>query len=170
ADNEDDPARQAEATAELARALHLGRSIGRANPVLELAAVRLRQTGNPTRALRMDIRRVEGLAEEGAAEPIDLLNRLSAIKEEARRLEDWEGLALALDAELRFAYHAADLMRVRKLLEDLEAIGLAGDGGASVLASAGLALGALSDDPLAALEVVQRAVDRTQDLRHPYRF
>jgi DNA-binding SARP family transcriptional activator len=146
-DHERDPTRRAEATAELARALHLNRAITRANPLLELAASRLRAAGDPRRALRMDIRRVEGLAEAGSAPVGDLLDRLVAIKKEARALGDSEGLSLALDTELRFAHHAGDLARATQLLSDLEEIQDQGSGTAAVVASCALCLGVLVGDP-----------------------
>jgi len=171
-DNEDDPTRRADATAELARALHLSRAIGRANPVLELAAARLRLAGNLVGALRMDVRRIEGLAEAGLAPVEDLLGRLIAIKEEARILEDWEGLALALDTELRFALHAGDLAHANHLLQDLREIQVRGCESASAVANCALCLGVLFDDPPSALSAAEFGIKLTRrdGQTHPYRL
>ena len=160
--NEDDAARLAEATAELARALHLSRAIARANPVLELAAVRLRQTGNSKRALRMDIRRVEGLSEAGSAPVGDVLGRLVTIKEEARRSRDLEALALALDVELHIRHHAGDLRGVRDVFDEMRAVTRAGDKVASAIAHSGLALGILFGDVRPALTSARKAVSECE--------
>ena len=93
-DNERDGGRRADATAGLARALHLGRDITRANPILELAAGQLRATGRGADALRLDIKRIEGLAEVGAVPISALTQRLSQLKHQAAQGSDWEAVAL----------------------------------------------------------------------------
>ena len=168
--NEDDFGRRAEATAELARALHLNRAIGRANPLLELAAARLRQSGNPRRALRMDIRRVEGLAEAGSAPVGDLLDRLGSIKEEASEMGDWEGLALALDTELRFAHLAGDLPRAGTLLRELKLIQERGNAEAVVVAECALCLGVFFGDPTAALSAAEAGIRATRREGQPHSY
>ncbi|MDZ7781221.1 MAG: AAA family ATPase [Gemmatimonadota bacterium] len=157
-ENEDDEGRRARATAELARALHLNRAIERANPLLELASLRLRQTGDPTRALRMDIRRVEGLAEVGSAPINDLIGRLAAIKDEARQMGDWEALALALDAELQLRHSTEDLLGIRRLFDEMRQVTRDGPTVASAIAHSGLALGILFGDYREALQSARTAV------------
>ncbi len=150
--NERDPAEQAVATSRLARALHLGRSIERANPVLSLAASRLRQTGDFNEALRMDIRQVDGLAEADSAPIPRLLRRLALIKRESRRLADWEALALALDAELRLRHTMGDLASISPIFESMREVVRRGTRAARALSHAGLAVQILfGNDPPAAL-------------------
>ena len=102
--NETDPVRRASATADLAKALHMDRQMARANPMLELAATRLRKTGDGPTARRMEILRVEGLAESGATPVPDLIDRLAHVKDEAAAAEDWEAVAMALDVELHLRH------------------------------------------------------------------
>ena len=81
--NTDDAAERANATGELGRTLHMDRQIERANAMLEVAAMRLRDVGNSHQARRMDIWRVEGLSELGALPVEDLVERLGVGKMEA---------------------------------------------------------------------------------------
>jgi len=120
--NEADPTRVADATARQGVAHHLGRDMARAAPVLELASVKLRAVGDEHRARRLDIRRVEALAEGGRAESADLIARLRMIKEEAEHKEDWEAVALALDGELKTSLLTEDLDRVQDIASELESL------------------------------------------------
>ena len=97
----------------------MDRQVARANPMLELAATRLRLAGDGPNARRMEILRVEGLAESGATPVPDLIDRLAQVKDEARMGEDWEALALALDVELHLRYTEGDVPRVRALLDEM---------------------------------------------------
>jgi hypothetical protein len=157
--NEDDAGKRAIATAELARALHLGRAIERANPILELASVRLREVGDPNRALRMDIRRVEGLAEADAAPSAELLHRLDAIKREAQDLGDWEALALGLDVELHLRHNLEDFPGISDLFRAMKQVVAEGPPEAGAVAHSGLALGILFGDPQSAMDHGRLAVE-----------
>ena len=158
-ETESDPRKRAEATAGLARALHLNRDIARANPLLEMAASRLRAVGDSNQARRMEIRRVEGLAEVEATTPSQLVDRLSDIKAEARAAQDWEGLALALDAELTIARLDGDVEGTRTLLTDLrEVVARTDSPGARVVAFCCLALAVVLDDSNEALWAAEEAV------------
>ncbi|MEX0837282.1 MAG: AAA family ATPase [Gemmatimonadota bacterium] len=168
--NEDDPVKKAVATAELGRALHLGRAIERANPILELASVRLREIGDPNRALRMDIRRVEGLAEADAAPATELLGRLDAIKREAQELGDWEALALGLDVELRFAHYAGDVTRARKILSHLEGVRDRDCRSATIAANCSLSIGILFGKTEAAREAAEAALQQSKTGDQGYRL
>jgi DNA-binding SARP family transcriptional activator len=164
-ENDRDPLRRAEATAAQARALYLTRDINRANPLLELAASRLSAVGKPAEALRLEIRRVEGLAEVGAASLADLLERLASIKTQARERKDWEGVALALDAELHLLHRTGDVGAIQSVFREMREVAGRGSHEASVLCCAGLALGVLFDDPHEALESARRAVALTEQGR-----
>ncbi len=153
-----DPYQRAEATADLARVLHMSRDIARANPLLELAAKRLRETGNNALALRMDIRRVEGLAEVGATPMTDLLDRLGSIKAAAREMEDWEALALALDSELHLLHRVGEVRAIRHLFDEIRECAGVGHPAAACLANASLALNILFGDGREALERAREAV------------
>ncbi len=83
--NTPDETRRAEATGQRALSLHLSRDMGKANPALELASTRLRAVGQIGDARRLDIRRVEGMGEEGHTPVAELIERLGAIKREASR-------------------------------------------------------------------------------------
>ncbi|HSH75834.1 MAG TPA: AAA family ATPase, partial [Longimicrobiales bacterium] len=169
-DNDQDPVHRAEATAALARALHLTRDINRANPLLELAASRLYAVGKPVEALRLEIKRVEGMAEVGSATLTDLLERLNGIKAEARGREDWEGVALALDAELRLRAQDGDVPGVRELMNDLRSVIAVGGPAACALAHAGLAVGLFFGDPAGAFSSSVAAVGLTESGPVRYRF
>jgi DNA-binding SARP family transcriptional activator len=167
AENESDSHRRAEATAGLARALHLNRDLERANPALELAAARLRDVGNNGQARRMDIRRVEGMAALWVAPLPALLERLEAIKSDARTAEDWEAVALALDEELRLLHRAGDIRGIRALFGEMRDTAERGPTAAAVLCHAGLAMQALFGDPADALASANRAVAlATQSREH----
>ena len=144
--NETDPVLRASATADLAKTLHLDRQMARANPMLELAATRLRQTGDAPTAWRMEILRVEGLAESGATPVPDLIARLDQVKAEAKVGEDWEALALALDVELHLRHTQGDVPRVRTLLDEMASVASMGSHEAACLCNASLGLGILFRD------------------------
>ncbi len=164
-EHESDETRRADATAELAHALHLHRDIGRANPLLEVAASRLRAVGRVSEALRAEIRRLEGLVELGEAPIRDLRPMLRSAKQEARDRSDWGVLALALDTELHLLHRDGDVQGIRKLFTEMREVCRSGSTEASLLAHAGLALGVLYDDPDEALQSALRAVAMTSEAR-----
>ena len=159
AECEPDPVRRADATADLARALHLSRDITRANPQLQLAADRLRSTGRPHLARRLEIKRMEGLAEVDAAPVEELLEQLATIKAKAREEEDWESVALALDVELHLLHRNGDVEGIRELLRELRDVARKESVEARLLARTGLALGVFFDDPEEALVAAREAVE-----------
>jgi tetratricopeptide (TPR) repeat protein len=73
------------------------------------------------------------------------------IKAHAREREDWEGVALALDAELRLRAHDGDVPGVRNVLQQLKEVLVVGDREACALAHQGLAVGLFFGDPDEAL-------------------
>jgi tetratricopeptide (TPR) repeat protein len=157
--------RRAEATAGLARALHLSRDITRANPILELAAAALRAAGKPADALRLEIKRVEGLAEVGAAPIATLVERLSQLKDEATLSEDWEGVALALDAELHLLHASGDIGGMKRVFQDMRLVDQQSSVAASLLANAGLALAVLFGEPNDALASARRSVALSETVK-----
>lgn len=163
--NERDEPRKAEATAMLATSLHLNRDMSRANPALELASTRLRAAGMTDRARRMDIRRVEGLAEAGDTPVNELVERLGAIKRECHEAEDWEGVALALDAELSLRHSEGDFRAIRKTFAEMRRLAAFGPPEAQAVCHAGLAMGVLFGDPNEALTSAQKAMVLTETVR-----
>jgi DNA-binding SARP family transcriptional activator len=159
ADSVTDPRLKAEATADLAQVLHMNREIARADPMLELAASRLRLTGNHRRALRMDIRRVEGLAELGTATMSHLLDRLETTKASARDADDWEVLALALDCELHLLHRSGRVSEIRNLFHEVRECAEKGGPQAACVANGSLALDILFGDGSLALSAGRAAVD-----------
>ncbi len=157
-ENVADATLKAEATADLAKVLHMNREITRANPMLELAASRLRAVGRHDRALRMDIRRVEGLAEVGAAPLPDLLDRLATIKSLARAANDDEALALALDSELHLLHRSGRVAEIRALFDEIRPLTGSPDRAAACLANAALSLNVLFGDADEALRCAREAV------------
>lgn len=162
---ERDAVKQADATSELATVLYLSRDITRANPLLSLAAERLRTTGRPSQARRLEIMRIEGLAEVAEAPVTELLEALSEIKREARETDDWESLALALDSELHLLHRAGDVDGIHRLLEEMRAVSTVRSLEARLLARAGLALGVFFDDPDEALRAAEEAVSLSEEGR-----
>jgi DNA-binding SARP family transcriptional activator/tetratricopeptide (TPR) repeat protein len=142
-ENESDADTKADATEGLARALHLNRDISRANPLLELAAARLRERGWHERARRLEVSRVEGLAAVAAVPVAELIGRLDVIKVEARQHEDWEAVALAQDTELRLRHRQGDVVAIRRIFDDMRHTVRHGETDAVVLCHAGLAMQAL---------------------------
>jgi tetratricopeptide (TPR) repeat protein/DNA-binding SARP family transcriptional activator len=157
-ENEKDERLKADATGDLARVLHMNREILRANPLLELAATRLRAVGNGARALRMDIRRVEGLAEVGAAPMSELLDRLASIKTAARAAQDDEALAFALDHELHLLHRSGKVGGVRQLFSEIRECLAGANPTARCQANASLALNVLFGDGDEGLECARAAV------------
>ncbi len=149
---------KAEATGDLAKVLHMNREIIRASPILELAAARLREGDNPARALRMDIWRVDGLAEVGATPMSDLLDRLRSIKMAARAAEDWEALALALDSELHLLHRSGKVASIRELFREILECADRGNHAAACLSNASLAMDVLFGDGSEALDRARTAV------------
>lgn len=158
-DNERDPVRRAEALSGQARALHLARDITRANPMLELAASQLRAVGKAAEALRLDIKRIEGLAETGAIPLIALTDRLAELKRHASDHSDWEAVALGLDVELHLLHRAGDVVGIRRVFDEMRAVADKGCVQATILAHAGLAMGVLFADPTDALASAQLAAE-----------
>jgi len=167
--NESDEGRRAQATALYATSLYLNRDISRANPALELASSRLVAAGMPDQARRMDIRRVEGLAEASDTSVQVLVERLNSIKDQARGGDDWESVAMALDVELRLIHLDEKLERAGGLLSQFHEVVEKGSQGAQALAHLGLAVGLLLVDPEAALAsgvaAVSLAEESARDLR-----
>lgn len=168
--NENDEERRAEATAMLATSLHLNRNMSRANPALELAATRLRVAGMTERARRMDIRRVEGLAEVGDTPLDELVDRLSAIKEESRGAPDWEGVALCLDAEVQLLQLAERLDDVLALHKQFARVISLGSRQAVAIAHQGLAVALLNVDSEAALRSARIAVSLAKNTSYNERL
>jgi DNA-binding SARP family transcriptional activator/predicted negative regulator of RcsB-dependent stress response len=156
--NEADETLQAEATADLGRLLHMNREIARANPLLELASSRLRKVGRTSRALRIEIRQVDGLAEDGTTPIKKLIERLSLIKKEARAHGDWETVALALDVELHLLARTADIAAIQSLFEQMRRCSVSGSEEAACVADASLALNVLYGDPDEGLGAARAAV------------
>jgi hypothetical protein len=163
--NERDATRRAEATAGHARALHLARDIGRANPMLELAAFHLRAVGKAADALRLEIKRVEGLAEIGTIPITMLTDGLAELKRQASECADWEAVALALDAELHLLHRAGDVSGIRRVFDEMRDVADRGSLEATILANAGLALGVLFGDPEEALASAQCAAEMSKNSR-----
>mgnify|MGYP002640158889 CR=1 FL=1 len=148
--NLSDPADRAESTADLAKTLYRDRQISKANPMLELAANRLRKAGNPLRARRMEIRRVEGLSELGTSPMEDLLARLSAVNREAEVVGDWEAVALGLDTELRLRHRSSDVSGIRRTFTELRKLVAVTSPPAACVCHMGLAIEVLFGDTDAA--------------------
>lgn len=159
--NEPDRTRRAQATGRLAWSFHLNRDMSRANPAAELAATRLRAVGLDEEARRMDIQRVEGLAEAGNTPLDELVERLEAVKKESHAAEDWEAVALALDIELQLMHLAERFDAVRDLNPQFRQVISKGFSSASAIANRGLAMALMLEDSVAALTVARRAVDLT---------
>jgi DNA-binding SARP family transcriptional activator/tetratricopeptide (TPR) repeat protein len=160
--NEDDQAAIAEATAEYATALYLGRDMRRADSALELAATRLRDAGFLEQARRMDIRRVDALA-EGRGTPVEeLVARLTKIKREATSWEDWEAVALALDAELRLHSAQEDIDAIKRVFEQFRVVSARGQADAVAVCQLGLAMGVLFGSPTDALRAATEAIRVTR--------
>lgn len=157
-ENTADPMRRAEATAAAARALHLARDMTRANALLELGATRLREVRRTTEARRLDILRVEALAEMALVPLAELGRRLDDIKAEAHQHEDWEALALALDAELHLLHRGGDLDGILQTFHEMRRVVSSGYPEAMQIAYGGLALGVLFGDPEEALHAAREAV------------
>jgi tetratricopeptide (TPR) repeat protein len=157
--------RRADATAACARALFLAREVTRAGPLLELGADRLRQLGRVAEAARMEIRRLEGLAELGTLPVRGLLVTLAQVKKDARVRRDWEAVALALDAEVNLRHRIEDIPGIRSALDEMRFVAASGPLEAEIVARSGLALGVLFGDPDDALSAAKRAVTLTTDGR-----
>jgi Tfp pilus assembly protein PilF len=168
--NEANPARSAEATARLGASLHLARAMNRAAPVLELASTRLRAAGFEVHARRIEVRRVEALAETGDTPVEELLARLKSVKKEARLVGDWEALALALDVELQLLQLDEQLVQVRGVLGQFREIVNEGPIEATAIAHRGLALGLMLEDPEGAVHSAREAVHLTSSLAPEHQF
>ena len=162
-ENETDSIRRAHATGSLARSLHLNRDIVRANPLLELAASRLREAGDPEQARRMEIRRVEGLTAVGATPVAGSVERLESIKSEARDASDWEAVALALDVQLHLFNRCGNIAGIQAVFGEMRQTAHRGSSAATVLCYAGLAMEALFGNPETALASARKGVAIASD-------
>jgi DNA-binding SARP family transcriptional activator len=168
--NSDDPTEKAEATADLAKTLHMDRQIERANPMLEVAAMRLRDVGNMLRARRMEIRRVEGLSELGASPVEDLVERLGVVKREAEEAEDWEAVALGLDAELHLRRGSVDVASVGAVLQQLRVLSEGHGEAAACVSLMSLGIEVLYGRPRAGIRAALRGERLTRTALPQYRF
>ncbi len=155
---EEDERGVAEATGDLGRLLHSNREMARAAPVLELAAGRLRRIGRPDLAVRMDIRRVECLAEVEDIPLARSVDRLTEIKLETRDRADWEATAHALDTELHLLHQECDTGAIEGVFEEMRECAAKGTPAAACLAHCSLALNILFGDPNEALASAREAV------------
>jgi tetratricopeptide (TPR) repeat protein len=160
--NEDDPTAIAEATANYATAFYLGRDMRRADSALELAATRLRDSGELEQARRMDIRRVDALAEGGGTPVDELVARLARIKDESRAAEDWEAVALALDTELRLLSAQEDMIGIANVFAEFHAVSEKGQADAVAVCQLGLAMGILFGEPTEAIQAAKEAISVTR--------
>ncbi|MEM7416112.1 MAG: AAA family ATPase [Gemmatimonadota bacterium] len=156
--NETDPTKSALALAREAEAGILARDLHRSILAAEAASKQLRALGMDEEARRAEVRGLDAQRSLRSTKMPRLLSRLSIIKSDARSAEDWEALALALDAELQvlFAYDgdsriAAVLAETRELLAVREPAAAA----ASRLI---LALGCVVGDPDEGLRSAREAV------------
>ena len=105
----------------------------------------------------MEIRRVEALAEVGHMPVEDLVDRLAGIKAECRTRLDWEGVAQALDTEVRLLQLAERLGEVRQLYGEFYEVVAKGDRPAVAIAHQGLSVALLLEDTGAALNSARTA-------------
>lgn len=166
-DNERDEVLRAEATGDLGRVLHMKRDMVRATPMLELAAARLREVGQEGRALRMEIRRIEALAELGTSSIAELRANLNEIKSVARLGEDHVTVALALDAELHLLNRGGHVSAIRELFSEIEDAATHPNPVAECLVNTSLAVRVLFDEVGDPLGAARRAVSLAK--RHSLR-
>lgn len=157
-DNEVDDEKRARATAELARSLHLNREIVKAAPLLQLAAEHERRLGRHGSALRLEIRRVEALADLSAAPVPNLLDRLQDVIRAAKADDDWEAVALAADQQLHLLYRAGDVAGIRSLFRQLRSLASTIPARAACRLYGALALNVLFGDPDDGLRAAREAV------------
>ena len=139
-DNERDEVLRAEATGDLGSALHMGRELGKAIAILELATQRLRAIGHVARALRMEVRRVEALTSRQDVPATQLRHTVQQVKSEARRRGDDEAWALALDAELHLLNREGDMESIRRVFDEVGQCARSADPVAQCVANASLAV------------------------------
>lgn len=162
--NETDEKRTAEASLRLATALHLARDMNRAAPALELASSRLRRVGLESKARRVDVRRVEALAEAGTTRVDELVARLGTIIEEGRATDDWIAVALALDTQLQLVQLDERLDLVHAMIADFRGVLRRGCREAAAISHRGLAIALMLREPAAALASGREAVELTGGL------
>lgn len=168
--NTDDAAERANATGELGRTLHMDRQIERANAMLEVAAMRLRDVGNSHQARRMDIWRVEGLSELGALPVEDLVERLGVVKMEAEAEEDWEAVALGLDAELHLLNQVTDTLGIQQVFTAMQQLLGSARGAAACECHMGLAIQAILGDRTAGEMSARIAMELSDQLSAQYKL
>ena len=161
---EADPVRRATAAAKKAEALFLGRDIARANPALELAAAGLREVGKAREARRLDALRVRGLAEAGDTPMDDVLERIRAVLQEARDDNDWDTLALALDAEVQFLILDERLELALSRTVELREVARSDSPSARATAHGALAIALMLRSSSDALDAAMQAVRLTPHL------
>jgi hypothetical protein len=108
--------------------------------------------------MRMDIRRVEGLAELGERPVADLLRQLLSIKEAAKRSGDDEACALALDSELHLLNRVGMVAEIRALFPEIRACAESPVPAARCLSKAALSAGVLFGDQVEALAAARSSV------------
>jgi tetratricopeptide (TPR) repeat protein len=162
--NETDEEKTAEASLRLGTALYLARDMNRAAPALELASARLRRLGLEGKARRVDVRRVEALAEAGTTHVDELVARLKSIIDEGRTFGDWIAVALALDMQLQLLQLDERLDRVHALIAKFREVLVHGCQEAAAIAHRGLAIALMLNEPDAALVSGRAAVELAEGL------
>jgi tetratricopeptide (TPR) repeat protein len=164
AQTDPDMTRRATAAGAQARALYLARDINRANPLLAKAARRFHGLGLHADALRLQIKRIEALADLGEPGLSNLLKNLGSIKSAARDRGDWAAVALALDAQLQLLHRLGDGAGIGSLFNEMREVARRGSPEAALVSNTGLALAVVFGDPEEALEAARRALALTTDL------
>lgn len=166
----DSEVERARASARQGTALFLARDLRAAVPALALASERLRNGGLLFEARTIDVRLVEALASLGQSRPGDLVNRLATLKDAALAEEDWESLALALDAELRVVQYMEGPAEVSRVLDEMRSLATTSNASAATVCKMGLGMEALfgvSSDPDQALRAAKAAVQLSKQVpRH----
>lgn len=164
---EDDTVR-ARATAKQGTALFLARNLRPAVSALGLAVQRLNNCGLAREARALGVRAIEAVASLGDSSPADLVERLSVIKVSAKDDEDWESLALALDAELRVVQYIETGNAANRVFSEMEELSNVGNTSAATVCRMGLAMESLfgvSVDPDRAMRAARAAVELSADAR-----
>ena len=115
-EHSDEPEAVADLIGRMGHLHYLRQDLAEATPLLELAIQRFRRQGDQARALKLEVERIDCLAQEGMLPFTECLEELRRIKSEARVAKEWGTYTKALDVEIRRADYRGNQEAVGRAL------------------------------------------------------
>ncbi|MCJ7627216.1 MAG: AAA family ATPase [Longimicrobiales bacterium] len=157
-EHSDEPEAVADLIGRMGHLHYLRQDLAEATPLLELAIQRFRRQGDQARALKLEVERIDCLAQTDEHLGRDCLEELQLLKTEAMEASLWEVFHEALDVEAHQLDREGDLDGVRSVLDQARNNLTKGNPEAQCKAWAMVALNIYFGSPKEGLEAARKAV------------